>query len=187
MHNSPVEVTPFPQVSSELDPTLDRSLTYTKHLFQLSMKVNARCNLLRGLAGTKWGAHFDVLQTSTTALAFSPAEYCSPVWCRSAHTHGLDAALNNGHRLVSGCFRSTLTFILPVVSGIMPPDIRRNKQCLALSRRVEADDQHALHNIVTASAPQRKRLQSRHPFAEQANQLTNDAHGNTNMALAEGT
>ena len=118
---SPVEVTQFPQHPTVnlkyLGVTLDRSLTHTKHLSQLSMKVNARCNLLRGLAGTKWGAHFDILQTSTTALAFAPAEYCSPVWCRSAHTHRLDAALNNGLRLVSRCIRSTPTFILPVVSG----------------------------------------------------------------------
>ena len=56
----------------------------------------------------------------------------------------------------------------------MPPDIRRNKQCLALSRRAEADDQHALHNIVTASTPGRKRLQSRHPFSEHAKQLTRE-------------
>ena len=167
--------------------TLDRSLSYTKHLYQLSVKVNARCNLLRRLAGTKLGAHFYVLQTSTTALAFAPAEYCSPVWCRSAHTHRLDAALNNGLRLVSGCIRSTPTFMLPVVSGIMPPDIRRNKQCLALSRRAEADNQHALHNIVTASTTGRKRLQSRHPFSEHAKQLTSDAHGTTNRAWAEGT
>ena len=136
-----------------LGVTLDRSLTYTKHLSQLSMKANARCNLLRRLSGTKWGKHFYVLQTSTTALTFAPAEYCSPMWCRSAHTHRLDAALNNGIRLVSGCIRSTPTFMLPVVSGIMPPDIRRNKQCLALSRRAESDDQHALHNIVTANTP----------------------------------
>ena len=170
-----------------LGVTLDRSLTYTKHLSQLSMKVSARCNSLRRLAGTEWGAHFDVLQTSTTALAFAPAEYCSPVWCRSAHTHRLDAALNNGLRLVSGCIRSTPTFMLPVVSGIMPPDIRRNKQCLVLSRRAEADDQHALHNIVTASTPGRKRLQSSHHFSEHSKQLTSDAHGKTNRAWAEGT
>ena len=104
-----------------LGVTLDRSLTYTKPLSQISMKVNARCNLLRRLAGTKWGAHFDVLQTSTTPLAIARAEYCSPVWCRSAHTHRLDATLNNSLRLVSGCIRSTPTFMLPVVSGIMPP------------------------------------------------------------------
>ena len=77
--------------------------------------------------------------------------------------------------------------MLPVVSRIMPPDIRRNKRCLALSRRAEADDQHALHNIVTASTPGRKRLQSRHPFSEHAKQLTSDAHGKTNRAWAKGT
>ena len=179
-----IPTTPTPSTS---EVTLDRSLTYAKHLAQLSMKVNARCNLLRRLAGTKWGAHFGVLQTSTTALAFAPAEYCSPVWCRSAHTHRLDAALNNGLRLVSGSIRSTPTFMLPVVSGIMPPDIRRNKHCLALSRRAEADDQHALHSIVTASTPVRKRLHSHHPFSEHAKQLTSDAHGKTNRAWAEGT
>ena len=89
--------------------------------------------------------------------------------------------------IASGCIRSTPTFMLPVVSGIMPPDIRRNKQCLALSRRAEADDHNALHNIVTASTPGRKRLQSGHPFSEHAKQLTSDAHGKTNRAWAEGT
>ena len=133
---------------------------------------NARCNLRRRLAGINWGAHIDVLQTSTTTLSFDPAEYCSPVWCRSDHTHRLDAALNNGIRLVSGCIRSTPTFMLPVVSKILPPDIRRNKQCLALSRRAEADDQHALHNIIT---PGQKRLQPSHPFSEHAKQLTSNA------------
>ncbi len=49
----------------------------------------------------------------------------------------------------------------------------------------EADDQHTLHDTVTTSAPGRKRLQSHHPFSEQAKQLTNDAHGKTNRA--EGT
>ena len=144
------------------------------------MKVNTRCNLLRRLASTKWGAHFDVLQTSTTALAFASAEYCSPVWCRSAHTHRLDAALNNGLRLVSGCIRSTPTFTLPVVSRMMPTDINRNKQCLVLSRHAEADDHHTQHDSVTTNAPARKRLRSRHSFSEQAKQLTSDAHGMTN-------
>ena len=50
-----------------------------------------------------------------------------------------------------------------------------------------ADDQHTLHNIVTASTPGRKRLQSCHPFSEHAKQLTSDAHGKTNRAWAEGT
>ena len=71
--------------------------------------------------------------------------------------------------------------------GIDVCDIRRNKQYLALSHRAEADDHHMPHNIVT-SAPERKRLQSSHPFSEseQAKQLISNAHGKTNRALAEG-
>ena len=69
----------------------------------------------------------------------------------------------------------------------MPPDIRRNKQCLALFRRAESDDQNTLHDTVTTSAPGRKRLQSRHPFSEQAKQLTSDAQGKTNRIWAKGT
>ena len=56
-----------------------------------------------------------------------------------------------------------------------------------ISRRAKADYQHTLHKLITASAPGWKRLQSRYPFSEQANQLTNDAHGKTNRAWAEGT
>ena len=65
--------------------------------------------------------------------------------------------------------------------------ICRNKQCLALSRRAEADDQHALHDTVTTGATGRKRLRSHHLFSEHAKHLTSDAHGKTNRAWAEGT
>ena len=50
-------------------------LTYMQHLSQLSMKVNARCNLHRRLAETKWGARFDVPQTSTTGFATCSVAY----------------------------------------------------------------------------------------------------------------
>ena len=77
--------------------------------------------------------------------------------------------------------------MLPVVSGILPPDIRRNKQCLDLSSRAQGDDQHTLHDTVTTIAPGRKRLRSLNPFAEQAKQLTSDAHGNTSRSWTDGT
>ena len=74
-----IRTTPNPKY---LGVTPDSSLTYTKYLSQLSMKVNALCNLVPRLVGTKWGAHFDVLQflqTSTTTRASVPAEYCTPI------------------------------------------------------------------------------------------------------------
>ena len=44
-----------------------------KHLSQLSLKVNARCNLHRRLAGTKRGVHFDVVRTKTVFATCSEA------------------------------------------------------------------------------------------------------------------
>ena len=71
-----------------------------------------------------------------------------------------------------------------------PSNSTRYSRLVLQPARATADwsfNQHALHNIVTASTPGRKRLQSRHPFSENAIQLTSDAHGKTNRAWAEGT
>ena len=82
---SHVELTQFPQ---NLTPSTSELHSigpwFTRLYSQLSMKVSARCNLLPRLASTKWGAHFGVLQTSTTALTFVPADNCLPVWCGRA-------------------------------------------------------------------------------------------------------
>ena len=65
---------------------LDRTLTHRDQLTALRGKVMARTALIRRLAGTSWGASTPTLRTSTLALVYAPAEYCAPVWCRSAHT-----------------------------------------------------------------------------------------------------
>ena len=78
---------------------------------------------------------------------------------------------------VRGCIRSTPTVMLPVVTRVTPPYIRRNKQCLALARLAEADDQHTLHTMVTTTAPLRKRLRSRHPFSEHTRCIISDTAG----------
>ena len=43
--------------------TLDRSLTYKKHIESLQCKVNATNGLLRCLAGSSWGAYTSTLRT----------------------------------------------------------------------------------------------------------------------------
>ena len=52
------------------------------------------------------------------ALVYSTAEYCAPVWCRSAHTRLIDSVLNDALRIVTGCLRPTPTDYLPVIAGI---------------------------------------------------------------------
>ena len=114
-----------------LGVTLDRSLTYKKHLESLQSKANARNGLLRCLAGSSWGAYTSTLGTGAPVLVYSAAEYASPAWCRSTHTRKLDVALNDTMRIITGFMRPTETMFLSVLAGITPPDIRR-EACVAI-------------------------------------------------------
>ena len=65
--------------------------------------------LLMKLAGSTWGASANTLLSSALALCYSAAEYCAPVWSRSAHTCQVDVQLNSTMRFISGTLRSYLS------------------------------------------------------------------------------
>jgi len=90
---------------------------------------------LRRLAGSGWSAGAVTLQTATFALVLSTAEYCAPVWCRSAHTRLIDSAINDALRIVTGCLRPTPADNLPILAGIQPAELRRKEAPLSLARR----------------------------------------------------
>ena len=70
-----------------LGATLDRILTYKKHIKNLAMKLRTRFNFIRVLADTDWGASPETLRTSTLALMSSTINYRSPIWINSAHSN----------------------------------------------------------------------------------------------------
>ena len=96
---------------------LDRSLTFRHHLVALRKKLSSRISLLRRLMGSGWGASAKTLRIATLSLVYSTAEYCAPVWCRSAHTRLIDSVLNDVLRIVTGCLRPTPTDHLFILSG----------------------------------------------------------------------
>jgi hypothetical protein len=108
-----------------LGVTLYRMLTFNTHLEKAAKKVSSRVNLVRKLAGTKWGSNAQTLRTESLALVYSSVEYCAPVWLNSAHVHKLDIQLNNVMRLINGTVKSTELEWLPVLSNIGPPKLRR--------------------------------------------------------------
>ena len=57
----------------------------------------------------------NTLRSSALALCYSAAEYCAPVWSRSANTSQVDVQLNSTMRLISGTLRSTHLPWLPVL------------------------------------------------------------------------
>ena len=163
---------PFCPVPAYLGVKLDRSLTFHHHLETLRKKLTTRVALMRQLAGSDWGAEAKTLRTAALSLVYSTAEYCAPVWCRSAHTRLIDSVLNDALRIVTGCLRPTPTDYLPVLAGIQPAELRRLGATLSLAYRGSLDPGHILYELLAGSTHgHRGRLKSRCPFVPAARKL----------------
>lgn len=119
-----------------LGMTLDRTLTYGKHIEKLKSKLCTRNNLLRKLAGTSWGATAACLRTTALSLVYSTAEYCCSTWLNSTHTPKVDTELNKAMRTITGTVKSTPIEWLASLSHIEPTDIRRRNALLKLYKKV---------------------------------------------------
>ena len=149
--------------------TLDRTLTYRQHLETLRKKLTSRITLIRRMAGTGWGARATTLRITTLTLVYSTAEYCAPVWSRSAHTHLLDRPINDALRMVTGCLKATPTEYLPVLPGIPLAELRRKAATLSLASQ-SLEPGHTLYNYFKRPITKR-RLKSRKPFVIEAQGL----------------
>ena len=155
-----------------LGAKLDRWLTFRHHLVALRKKLSSRVTLLRRLVGSGWSAGAKTLRIATLSLVYSAAEYCAPVWCRSAHTGLIDSVLNDALRIVTGCLRPTPTDHLPVLSGIQPAELRRLGATLSLAHRGSLDPDDILYGLLSGSSDNRQvRLRSRRPFVPAARNL----------------
>ena len=92
---------------------------------------------------------------------FSVAEYCAPVWCRSAHVNLVDVQLNTTLRTITGTLRSTPLPWLPVLSNIVPASFRRQEAVSRVIGQIQANTN--LPSFEDIFNPPRVRLLSRHP------------------------
>jgi len=109
---------PFCSESTYLGVTVDRSFTYHQYLETLRKKLASCVALLTRLAGSSSVTGAKTLRIATLVLVQSTAEYCTPVWCHSAHTHLIDLTINDALRIVTGCLRPTPADNLPILAGI---------------------------------------------------------------------
>ena len=122
--------------------------------------------------GSSLKRSFEEPHHQTRSLVYSTAEYCAPVWCRSAHTRLIDSVLNDALRIVTGCLRPTPTDHLPVLSGIQPAELRQMGATLSLAYRGSLDPDHILYGLLSGSSDNcQVRLRSRHPFVPAARNL----------------
>ena len=132
------------------------------------MKVATRNNLLRKLSNSKWGANTSTIRTTALALCYSVAEYASPVWARSSHAQKLNPELNSACSAVSGCLKPTNVKDLYFLSGIAPPDIRRDVCARVEKTKEETNEAHSLYGQNAAE----RRLMSRNCFLRSVGLLT---------------
>ena len=142
---------PFCPVLTYLGVKLDRSLTFHHHLEALCKKLTMRVALMRQLAGSGWGAGAKTLPTAALSLVYFTADYCTPVWCHSAHTHLIDSVLNHALHIVTGCLRPTPTDYLLILAGIQQAELCRLGAMLSLAYCGSLDPGHILYELLAGS------------------------------------
>ena len=156
---------PFCPTPTYLGVKLKRLLTFCRNLVAFRKKLSSQVTLLRRLVGSGWDAGVKTLRIATLSLVYSTAEYCAPVWCRSAHTRLIDSVSNDALRIVTGCLRPTPTDHLPVLSDIHSAELHRLGATLSLAHHVSLDPDHILHGLLSGSSDTCEvRLRSRRPF-----------------------
>ena len=138
----------------------------------ISQKTILARHTAEALVGSGWGAGAKTLRIATLSLVYSTAEYCAPVWCRSAHTRLIDSVFNDALRIVTGCLRPTPMDHLLILSGIQPAELRRLGATLFLVHRGSLDPDHILYGLLSGFSDTRQvRLRSRRPFVPAARNL----------------
>lgn len=143
-----------------LGVTLDRALTYKKHLTNTAAKINTRNNILHKLTGTSWGASASTLRTAAMGLVYSTAEYCSSTWLNSRHVSKVDVQLNSTMRTITGTLKSTPTQWLPVLANIAPPHLRRLNILQNEYKKIEQNPNLPIHKDLTSIEITRLKLRN---------------------------
>ena len=122
--------------------------------------------------GLGWGAGAKTLRIAALSLVYSTAEYCAPVWCRSAHTRLIDSVLNDALRIITGCQRPTPTDHLSILSRIQSAELCQMGATLSLAQRGSLDSDQILYGLLSWSSDTRQvRLRLRRPFVPAARNL----------------
>ena len=178
------ETLPFCSAPKYIGVTLDRSLTYRRHLESLRKKLTSRVALLRRLAGSGWDAGAKTLRTATLALVHSTTEYCALV-CAVVLIPALltPPSTTPCEKWLDACV-PTPADNLPILAGIQPAELRRRGATPSLGRRA-MEPGHLLHLALTRpSGAAARRLKSRHPIVPAAQKLISFSDNN-NIGAAQ--
>ena len=128
----------------------DEKLTWEHHIKYIVDKCKKRLNLMRCLAGTKWGASKKCQLILYRTLIRSILDYGCIAYDSTAKIHKkqLQTVQNTALRLCCGAFRSTAASALQVDCGEMPLDLRRKKLQLEYAINIKLQNDHPNKEIL---------------------------------------
>jgi ribonuclease HI len=150
---------------------LDTKLTWTKHINKVVDKVTSRFNLLKRIAGVKWGASQSVLVSTFNSYIRPVFDYGAELFITASDSAltKLDIAQNRALRLITGAANSTPIAAMQLQTEIYSLTDRRIYSALSLGERLLRKE-FFWHSYV----PSRIRLKTQNPFLFEFHQLTRE-------------
>ena len=158
-----------------LGVVFDRAVTWTPHIDQVVARCNKRLNLLKVMAGTRWGASKDVLLTVYKALIRSMIDYGCTAYDTASQTtkSKLESVQSKALKICCGAMIGTPTAALQVECGQPPLALRRQRMMADYALKVKSIPDHPSVSILEdcwqchyANYPA-----GREPFSVKANKI----------------
>ena len=128
---------------------LDRTLCYKMHIEKTKM-VNARNNIIRKLANSKWGVQGIDTQTQLSRPLLLSCRVRLPCVGKVYTRAKLNPALHDCCRIILGCLKPTNLDSVHILAGIAPPHIKSNVACRMERSRQTPDTNCSITNQLLA-------------------------------------
>ena len=118
--NKPVKLDKTPKL---LGITFDTMFCFGPHVKQTVAKAKTKLNLLKALAGSKWGCHKETLILTYKSIVRSVLEYGSPVWSpiiKESNWKRLQSVQNQALRIATGCLSMSAVEHLHQETKVLP-------------------------------------------------------------------
>ena len=149
-------VIPFRTTHRFLGLVLDGPrLTWRPHVHSLKASCLPRLDLMRALAGVKWGASRATLLRFYRIFIRSRIEYGCEVYgsASSSLLHHLEVVQNTALRIALGAFKSSPVTALLAESGLPSLDHKRRTLTVTTFHKLTASPHHSLHTLLSQHRP----------------------------------
>ena len=149
-----------------LGVTLDKSLTFNKHITELKSKCAKRTNLLRSLAGTTWGGDRKTILQLYQAIIRPIIEYCSLVYHGSLTTtqnETIEIIQNKCIRAATGALRDTNCTALLADANMPTCRERREHQLCKYFIQIQSAEHHPVQECFKPVRTAHRKTRQRHP------------------------